>query len=74
MNFRLRADMYVIAPKVQLADYVDNTMIRRDWSKYERPIRSTALPKGREFMAPRYRTPVSERETAASIFHQRQAG
>lgn len=74
MDFRRRADMYVIAPKVQLAHYVDNTMPRRDWSRYERPIRSTALPEGREFLAPRYRKPVSERETAPNIFIQRQAG
>jgi hypothetical protein len=73
MNFRARADMYTVAPKVQLADYVDNTMPRRDWSRYERPIRSTALPEGREFRAPRYRKPVSERETA-NLFITRQAG
>lgn len=37
MNFRLRPDMYVVAPRVQLAHYVDNTMPRRDWSRYDAP-------------------------------------
>lgn len=74
MSFRLNADMYVVAPKVQLAHYVDLTMPKRDWRKYERPIRSAALPDGREFMATRYRTAVSKRETAPTLFIQRQAG
>jgi hypothetical protein len=69
MNFRARPDMYVVAPKVQLAHYVDLTMPRRDWSRYDDPI------KVRGFMAPRYRTPVSERETAPNLFTTRlQAG
>lgn len=37
MNFRLNADMYVCTPKVQLAHYVDNTMPRRDWSRFDAP-------------------------------------
>lgn len=37
MNFHLKPDMFVVRPKVQLADYVDNTMPRRDWSQYDRP-------------------------------------
>lgn len=37
MNFRLPAQMYVVAPKVQLAHYVDNTMPKRDWSEYDSP-------------------------------------
>lgn len=37
MNFRLKADMYVCVPKVQLAHYADNTMPKRDWSQYDRP-------------------------------------
>lgn len=67
MNFRARADMYVIAPKVQLAHYVDLTMPRRDWSAFDAPV------KARGFRAPRYRKPVSERETA-NLFIVRQAG
>lgn len=35
--FHKEADMYVVAPKVQLADYVDNTMPKRDWSRYDLP-------------------------------------
>lgn len=76
MNFRLRADMYVVAPKVQLAHYTDNTMPRRDWSRYDAPIdeRPNAPCGTRKFLATRYRQPVSERETAPNLFHQRQAG
>jgi hypothetical protein len=37
MNFRARPDMYVVAPKVQLAHYTDNTMPKRDWSKLDEP-------------------------------------
>lgn len=68
MNFRARPDMYVVAPKVQLAHYVDNTMPKRNWSGYDWPTCR------RKFLAPRYRTPVSERETAPNLFITRQAG
>jgi hypothetical protein len=37
MNFRARAEMYVVAPKVQLAHYTDNTMPKRDWSVFDEP-------------------------------------
>jgi hypothetical protein len=35
--FRKRPDMLVLFPKRQMADYTDNTMPRRDWSKYDAP-------------------------------------
>jgi hypothetical protein len=37
MNFRANAEMLVLFPKRQLAVYEDNSMPRRDWSKYETP-------------------------------------
>lgn len=68
MSFRDRVDMLVVFPKTQLAHYVDNTMPRRDWSRYDLPLDR------REFLATRYRKPVSERETAPNILLRRQAG
>lgn len=68
MNFRQPADMYVCVPKTQLAHYVDNTMPRRDWSRFDVPTSK------RTFLAPRYRTPISFGETAKNLFLQRQAG
>jgi hypothetical protein len=68
MNFHLKADMFVAYPKRQLAHYVDNTMPRRDWSRYDAPV------KARGFRAPRYRTPISFGETATNLFLRRQAG
>lgn len=62
MNFRLKPDMYVVAPKVQLAHYVDNTMPRRNWSAFDWPTSR------RKFLATRYRTPVSNGETAPKSF------
>lgn len=37
MNFRKRAEMLVLFPKVQLATFTDNTMPRRNWSVFDAP-------------------------------------
>lgn len=37
MNFRGRVDMLVLFPKRQLAVFKDNSMPKRDWSKYDEP-------------------------------------
>lgn len=68
MNFRGRVDMFTVAPKVQLAHYVDNTMPLRRWERYDVPTCQ------RQFMVSRYRPQVSERETAPNILLRRQAG
>lgn len=68
MNFRKRADMYICAPKVQLAHYVDNTMPRRDWSRYDEP---SYLRKERALAGEHKR--VSKRETQ-NLFLQLKAG
>lgn len=68
MSFRLNADMYVVAPKVQLAHYVDLTMPKRDWSRYDPPVNS------RKFMATRFRKPIELGAGAPNLFIQRQAG
>jgi hypothetical protein len=68
MNFHLKPDMFVVYPKAPLTAYVDLTMPRRDWTRYEVPTKS------RTFMAPRYRKPISFGETATNLFLKRQAG
>lgn len=37
MNYRAKPDMFTVFPRNQLATFKDNTMPKRDWSKYDRP-------------------------------------
>ena len=39
MSFRKQPDMFVVRPPLPLlpTHYVDNTMPKRDWSKYDEP-------------------------------------
>jgi hypothetical protein len=37
MNFRANAEMLVLFPKRQLAVFRDNSMPRRDWSRFDSP-------------------------------------
>ena len=37
MNFRAQAEMLVLFPKRILAAFKDNTMPKRDWSKFDEP-------------------------------------
>lgn len=37
MNFRARAEMLVLFPKRILATWKDNTMPKRDWSRFDEP-------------------------------------
>lgn len=39
INFRLRPDMFYCFPREQLAPFTDNSMPRRDWSKYDAPAK-----------------------------------
>lgn len=37
MNFRANAEMLVLFPRRQLATFRDNSMPRRDWSRFDSP-------------------------------------
>jgi len=37
MNFRAQAEMLVLFPKRIMAVFQDNTMPKRDWSKFDEP-------------------------------------